>query len=684
MGFAFQLVKENAEKCKDLALPEEEMQIWLNKAISIAPPATPSSNPFEFLEKPSVELNEILSKSPFLTGSKITFADIIVYDALKNMKIFAGYKAKNAKKIPELVRWLAACDTAFGNQVNELLVTCKKNTTSTYCLFKRKQQIEEIKEHPERFPKMNPMLLQSEYELWIPNVEWGKVVTRFPPEPSGYLHIGHAKAALLNNYFARKFEGKLILRFDDTNPEKEKKEYEDAIQEDLERIGVVPDCLTYSSDHFGTVMNYCTQLIKEGKAFADDTPVEELRKEKLEGIESKNRDATIDWSLEKWEEMQKGSEVGKKFVIRLKIDMKSKNGCMRDPVIYRCKEMHHPRVGDKYKCYPTYDFSCPIVDAIEGVTHTLRTSEFNDRNDQYYFIADALKLRKPYIWDYARLTMTNSVMSKRKLTQLVNEKVVEGWDDPRFTTLRGLFRRGLCLDALCRFVLSQGTTKSSAVLKWDKLWAFNKQILDPIVPRFTAFEKSTLVPLECEEGSDKFFTTEMDGVKMEMVQKHLKNASIGNKAFYFTKTVYLNGEDAKSIKEGEEITLMRWGNAIITKIEKDAEGKVIKMKGILNLKGNFKTTEKKLTWLPKEDESKGISLCEFNHVEFDHLITKERLEADDDFMKFVNTDSKHKSQFIGEPAMKDLKVGDYLQLERAGYYRVDSVNPLTLFLIDKI
>uniref|UniRef100_A0A8R1ENI6 glutamate--tRNA ligase n=1 Tax=Caenorhabditis japonica TaxID=281687 RepID=A0A8R1ENI6_CAEJA len=330
----------------------------------------------------------------------------------------------------------------------------------------------------------------------LPGAEKGKVVVRFPPEASGYLHIGHAKAALLNQYYQQEFEGQLIMRFDDTNPAKENAHFEHVIKEDLALLNIIPDRWTHSSDHFELLLTMCEKLLKEGKAYVDDTDTETMRNEREQRQDSKNRSNAPEKNLKLWEEMKNGTEKGLTCCVRIKIDMKSNNGAMRDPTIYRCKPEEHVRTGLKYKVYPTYDFTCPIVDSVEGVTHALRTTEYHDRDDQYYFICDALGLRRPYIWEYARLNMTNTVMSKRKLTWFVDEGHVEGWDDPRLPTVRGVMRRGLTVDGLKQFIVAQGGSRSVVMMEWDKIWAFNKKVIDPVAPRYTALETTApLVPV---------------------------------------------------------------------------------------------------------------------------------------------------------------------------------------------
>lgn len=284
----------------------------------------------------------------------------------------------------------------------------------------------------------------------------GKVVTRFPPEPSGYMHMGHAKAALLNHHYARDYQGKLILRFDDTNPSKEKSEYEDSIKEDLARLGITHDVFSHSSDHFEKIQAFGDQLIASGRAYIDNTPVDVMRDERSKGIDSKCRAHSVAENQRLWEEMKKATPEGLTCCMRALIDMKSPNGCMRDPTMYRCNLTPHHKTGTQYKVYPTYDFTCPIVDSIEGVTHAMRTNEYHDRNEQYMWVLDALGLRKPEILDFSRLNFVYTTLSKRKLNWFVAEGKVDGWTDPRFPTVQGVLRRGLTVEALKEFMLRQG------------------------------------------------------------------------------------------------------------------------------------------------------------------------------------------------------------------------------------
>lgn len=235
-------------------------------------------------------------------------------------------------------------------------------------------------------------------------------------------------------------------------------------------MGIKPDKVTFSSDYFDEMYQYCVQIIKDGNAYADDTDKETMAHQRMEGIASKNRDASVEENLARLEEMKKGTEEGLRWCIRAKISVDNPNKAMRDPVIYRCNPSPHHRTGTKWKIYPTYDFCCPIVDAIEGVTHALRTIEYRDRNPQYQWMLDTLKLRHVQVWDFARMNFIRTVLSKRKLTKLVDQGIVWGWDAPNMPTIRGIRRRGMTVPALREFILKQGPSKNIVNFEWGLLW----------------------------------------------------------------------------------------------------------------------------------------------------------------------------------------------------------------------
>uniref|UniRef100_A0A8C2DY68 Bifunctional glutamate/proline--tRNA ligase n=1 Tax=Cyprinus carpio TaxID=7962 RepID=A0A8C2DY68_CYPCA len=498
----------------------------------------------------------------------------------------------------------------------------------------------------------NPVEKEKKQDLGkfveLPGAEMGKVVVRFPPEASGYLHIGHAKAALLNQHYQLNFKGKLIMRFDDTNPEKEKEDFEKVILEDVAMLQIKPDQFTYTSDHFPTILRMGEKLLQEGKAYIDDTPPDVMKQEREQRVESCNRSNSVEKNMQMWEEMKKGTEFGQTCCMRAKIDMNSNNGCLRDPALFRCKNAPHPRTGSTYKVYPTYDFACPIVDSVEGVTHALRTTEYHDRDEQFYWVIDALGLRKPYIWEYARLNLNNTVLSKRKLTWFVDQGYVDGWDDPRFPTVRGVLRRGMTVEGLKQFIAAQ----------WDKIWAFNKKVIDPIAPRYTALLNSQVVPVCISEAKEE----------MKEVAKHPKNADVGMKPVWYGPKVFIEGADAETFTEGETVTFINWGNIIITKIHRGTSGAITSLDGRLNLENTDYKKTTKITWLAESSRAPFVpTVC----VNYQHLITKPVLGKDDDFKAYINKNSKIEEKMLGDPCLKDLKKGDLIQLQRRGFYICD-------------
>lgn len=513
----------------------------------------------------------------------------------------------------------------------------------------------------------------ANYDIGLQNTDKG-VVTRFPPEPSGYLHIGHAKAALLNDYFAHeKYAGTLLVRFDDTNPSNEKLEFQDAIIEDLALMGIKPDKMSYTSDYFDELYQYALQIIREGNAYADDTDKETMAAQRFDGLPSKRRDASVEENLARFEDMKNGTPEGIKWCIRAKMSVDNPNKAMRDPVIYRCNPAEHHRTGPKWKIYPTYDFACPIVDSLEGVTHALRTIEYRDRNPQYQWMIDALKLRTVHIWDFARMNFVRTLLSKRKLTKLVDQGVVWGWDDPRFPTIRGIRRRGMTVPALREFILRQGPSKNIINLDWTLFWATNKKYIDPVAPRHTAVLKKDAVKAIVKGASDAPFTEEK--------QKHAKNAAVGTKKVVYSNSILFEQEDAKTFKQDEEITVMNWGNAFVRKIETDStSGLVTGLELELHLEGDVKKTEKKVTWLSTDQELVPVEL-----VDFDYLLNKDAMQEEDKLEDILNPKSEFRENAVADCNVAELKEGDIIQFDRKGYYRVDQAyspgKPAVLFNI---
>ncbi|NXC50694.1 SYEP ligase, partial [Penelope pileata] len=609
-------------------LEHTEIDHWLEFS------ATKLSTARQFLSAVQ-ELNHCLSLRTYLVGNSLSLADLCVWAVLKDNNIWQEQLQQNKAPI-HAKRWYGFLEVQQAFQ--SVGAKWASSTPKIKMTTEKKADVGKFVE--------------------LPGAEMGKVIVRFPPEASGYLHIGHAKAALLNQHYQVNFKGKLIMRFDDTNPEKEKEDFEKVILEDVAMLHIKPDQFTYTSDHFETIMKYAEQLIQEGKAYVDDTPAEQMKAEREQRTESKHRNNCVNKNLQMWEEMKKGTEYGQTCCLRAKIDMSSNNGCMRDPTLYRCKNQPHPRTGSTYKVYPTYDFACPIVDSIEGVTHALRTTEYHDRDEQFYWIIEALGIRKPYIWEYSRLNLNNTVLSKRKLTWFVNEGLVDGWDDPRFPTVRGVLRRGMTVEGLKQFIAAQGSSRSVVNMEWDKIWSFNKKVIDPVAPRYTALLKDAVVPVNVPEAQEE----------MKEVAKHPKNAEVGMKPVWYGSRVLIEGADAETLTEGEVVTFINWGNIIITKLNRNSSGKVVSIDTKLNLENkDFKKTTK-ITWLAETPRAPLIpTVC----VNYEHLITKPVLGKDEDFKQYINRNSKQEELMLGDPCLKDLKKGDIIQLQRRGFFICD-------------
>ncbi|XP_075269137.1 bifunctional glutamate/proline--tRNA ligase isoform X4 [Opisthocomus hoazin] len=609
-------------------LEHTEIDHWLEFS------ATKLSAASEFLSAVQ-ELNHCLSLRTYLVGNSLSLADLCVWAVLKDNNIWQEQLQQNKAPV-HAKRWYGFLEVQRAFQ--SVGAKWASGTPKVKMATEKKADVGKFVE--------------------LPGAEMGKVIVRFPPEASGYLHIGHAKAALLNQHYQVNFKGKLIMRFDDTNPEKEKEDFEKVILEDVAMLHIKPDQFTYTSDHFETIMKYAEKLIQEGKAYVDDTPAEQMKAEREQRMESKHRNNCVNKNLQMWEEMKKGTEYGQTCCLRAKIDMSSNNGCMRDPTLYRCKNQPHPRTGSTYKVYPTYDFACPIVDSIEGVTHALRTTEYHDRDEQFYWIIEALGIRKPYIWEYSRLNLNNTVLSKRKLTWFVNEGLVDGWDDPRFPTVRGVLRRGMTVEGLKQFIAAQGSSRSVVNMEWDKIWSFNKKVIDPVAPRYTALLKDAVVPVNIPEAQEE----------MKEVAKHPKNAEVGLKPVWYGSRVLIEGADAETLTEGEVVTFINWGNIIITKLNRNSSGKIASIDAKLNLENkDFKKTTK-ITWLAETPHAKLIpTVC----VNYEHLITKPVLGKDEDFKQYINRNSKQEELMLGDPCLRELKKGDIIQLQRRGFFICD-------------
>ena len=595
-----------------------------------------ASAPFQQAMQSADDLDQHLALRTYLVGARVSAADAAIWGAIRSSSPLLGIIKKHAHA--HLARWFAHVDAlpAFSGAV-AAMNEAKSN------MFKNKKTA-------------------AGFDLFLQGAKEGEVVTRFPPEASGYLHVGHAKAAILNQYFAKAYKGRLIVRFDDTNPSKEKQEFEDAIVEDLALLGIKADVVTHTSDYFEKLQELAVRMIKEGHAYADDTQQEQMRAERMDGIPSRRRDASVEENLQHFEAMLQGTEEGRSWCLRAKMSVDNPNKAMRDPVMYRCNaDVPHQRTGTKWKAYPTYDFACPVVDSLEGVTHALRTNEYHDRNPQYAWFLQALGLRNVEIWDYGRLNFVYTLLSKRKLQWFVDHGVVSDWSDPRFPTVRGIRRRGMTIDCIQQFILSQGPSQQIINMEWDNIWALNKRLLDPVVPRFVALSENQLVKATIQGAPP---------AHEKQVPRHKKNAELGVKTTVYDSHIFLEQADAASFGDNEEITLMDWGNVIVRN-KSVQDGVVTALELEAHLDGDFKVTKKKVTWLAQPTESRHLTPVML--LDFDYLITKKKLEEEDNFTDFLTPQTRFETPALADANVAELKEGDQIQFERNGYYILDKV-----------
>lgn len=399
-------------------------------------------------------------------------------------------------------------------------------------------------------------------------------------------------------------------------------------------------------------------MIKDGLAYMDDTDQEVMKSERMAMKESKYRNTTVDENLVLFNNMCSGKPEFKSWCMRGKIDMTSKNGTLRDPVLFRSNETPHHRTGTKYKAYPTYDFACPLVDSLEGVTHALRTTEYDDRNVMYEWMQKAMKLKhKTSIKTFGKMSFVHTVLSKRKLNWFVENKKVEGWFDPRFPTIQGTIRRGVDVDALKSFVISQGASRRVITMEWDKFWSDNKMVLEQKAPRYMGVNTPGHVEVTLENVPAE--------ITAHSVPLFPLLPEKGSRVCRRYNVVYIDQEDAAAVKEGDEVTFLRWGNMRITAIEKDGD-KVKTIRATHDPEATNFSKTRKMTWLAAVPDCVECTL-----VSYDHLITKAKLEDGDVFQDFINPETKFESAALCDPCLRNVNAGDVIQLERKGFYRVD-------------
>ncbi|MBP8976238.1 MAG: glutamine--tRNA ligase/YqeY domain fusion protein [Bacteroidetes bacterium] len=508
----------------------------------------------------------------------------------------------------------------------------------------------------------------------------GRVHTRFPPEPNGYLHIGHAKSINLNYGIAQEYNGKFNLRFDDTNPSKEDQEYVDSIIDDVKWLGAnFEDRLFFASDYFDQMYEWALQLIKNGKAYVCDLSPEEVSQTRgtltEPGIESPYRNRSIEENLDLFERMRKGEFPTGSKTLRAKIDMASPNLNLRDPVMYRIIHEPHHRQGSKWCIYPTYDWAHGLEDSIEGITHSICTLEFENHRPLYDWFLDELGIYHPQQIEFARLNLTYTVLSKRKLLQLVQENYVSGWDDPRMPTIAGLRRRGYTPSAIKTFCDKIGVSKKDSLIDVALLeWCIRDE-LNKIAQRAMAvIHPLKVVILNYPEG------------KTEMLPaiNNPEDETAGTRSIPFSRELYIESDDFREtpppkyyrLYPGNEVRLRY---AYIIKCEKaikDSNGNIVEIhctydpetkSGTLTANRKVKST---IHWVSAPQAIDGEVRL------YDRLFLKENpdeVEDGKDFLSNLNPNSLEAlTKCKLEPMLKSVKSGDRFQFERLGYFCVDS------------
>ncbi len=508
-----------------------------------------------------------------------------------------------------------------------------------------------------------------------------KVHTRFPPEPNGYLHIGSAKAIWINSGTAQKYNGLFNLRFDDTNPVREDDEYVKSIEEDLRWLGAEPTGgIYYGSDYFDKCYEYAVKLIKDGKAYVDDLTADEMREYRgtltEPGKESPWRNRSVEENLDLFERMKNGEFPDGSHTLRAKIDMASPNMNMRDPAIYRIVHAHHHRQGDKWCIYPLYDFAHPIQDALEGITHSLCSIEFENHRPLYDWVVDNIGFEhKPHQYEFARLNVTHTVMSKRYLRELVETKKVDGWDDPRMPTICGLRRRGYTPSAINEFVKKAGVAKAYSIVDIGLLEHCIRDELNTAAQRRVAvLHPVKVVITNYPEDKEEYF--ELPNIP--------KNEEAGVRKVPFTRELYIDADDFAEVpppkffrmKPDGEVRLMGAYIVKCNEVVKDEQGNVVELHCTADLEtGNGNPVDGRkvkgtIHWVSAKYAIDATVRL------YDYLFTLENVNdvpEGTNYLDYLNPNSLtelHNCKL--EPSLAEAKTGDKFQFVRTGYFCKDS------------
>ncbi|MEM8945491.1 MAG: glutamine--tRNA ligase/YqeY domain fusion protein [Planctomycetota bacterium] len=507
-----------------------------------------------------------------------------------------------------------------------------------------------------------------------------RVHTRFPPEPNGYLHIGHAKSICLNSGLAREYEGKFNLRFDDTNPAKEEQEYVDSIKDDVRWLGGEwEDRLFFASDYFDQLFDWAVQLIQDGKAYVCDLNAEQMREYrgtlKDPGKDSPYRDRTVEENLDLFHKMKAGEFDDGTKTLRAKIDMASPNINLRDPVMYRIKRAHHHRTGDKWCIYPAYDYTHGQSDSLEGITHSICTLEFENHRPLYDWFCENLGIHHPQQIEFARLNITYTVMSKRKLLQLVEEKHVDGWDDPRMLTIRGLRRRGYTSESIRAFCERIGVAKFNSTIDMAWLEDAVREDLNARAPRAMGVLRPLKIVLT-NLGEDEEIECE--------ASNHPQKPEMGTRKVMLTREIYIEQDDFLEdgpkkffrLKKGGAVRIRSAGILECGEIVKNEAGEVTEVHCHFNPDTTALFEGKKVKgtihWVSaKYAIGANVRL-------YDHLFASETPDKIEDGGTFLDNLNPNSLEVLTEaklePSLAEAMAGDRFQFERTGYFFVDPID----------
>lgn len=534
--------------------------------------------------------------------------------------------------------------------------------------------MEEVKKEVEEPKRLN--FLEEIIEADLKSGKVDSVLTRFPPEPNGYLHLGHAKSICINFGLAQKYGGKTNLRFDDTNPTKEDTEYVDSIKEDIKWLGFQWDKEKYASDYFDQLYAWAEELIQKGLAYVDDQTQEEISKGRgtvdKPGVESPYRNRSVEENLRLFREMRDGKYADGEKVLRAKIDMASPNMMFRDPLLYRIKHASHHRTGDKWCIYPMYDFTHGQCDSIEHITHSICTLEFDVHRPLYDWFIQTLGIYPSHQYEFARLNLTYTLMSKRKLLELVQKGLVSGWDDPRMPTLCGVRRRGYTPEALKMFCEKIGVSKRDQLMDLQLLEWCVRQDLNARSNRYMVVEDPVKVTLtNWEQGKVEWFDCPLNPAEPEGATRKVP----------FTGELYISRadfmEDAPKkffrLKPDGEVRLKYTYIIKCNEVIKDAEGNVVELKCTFDPStrpgsGEWRSVKGTIHW---------VSTAHAREVElrmYDKLFTladMSQVPEDKDYKDFLNPQSLVLGKGYAEPALLEDKSGIAVQFERDAYYFKD-------------